>query len=71
MSFTSSKGKQYGLIIPAKKLAAKPLAKKCVFGDSSSDEVGCTISYGVLGGDENFHYFCLNWSNTSMKICAT
>jgi len=39
MSLLKSKGKQYGLIIPAKKAASKPLAKASVFGDSSSDEV--------------------------------
>lgn len=33
------KEKQYGLIIPTRKGAAKPVARPSAFGDSSSDEV--------------------------------
>lgn len=41
------KEKQYGLIIPNRKGAAKPVARPSAFGDSSSEEVSKLIEHNM------------------------
>ena len=45
--------KKYGLIIPARKKAGaaaggRPIAKPSVFGDSSSDEEVCMVTWYII-----------------------
>lgn len=45
MSSFLKKEKQYGLIIPSRKVTAKPVTRPLAFGDSSSDEVRMVETY--------------------------